>query len=118
MVKTDLMRCGHKSFLRVFAVVLLGIFVCMRAGSTEAVRATVDNGAKDSTWGGTCPNGEPYRLRAYRKNVADIMQPFYDYAGPAGQGTVQVDTVPTVMAARVCIKTAEIINRDYLTRSW
>lgn len=42
-----------------------------------------------------------------------MTQSFYDYEGPNGKGTVQTETVPKVMAARVCRKMAEIINANY-----
>jgi len=65
------------------------------------------------TFAGKCFNGEPYRLFLYQKNIAGISQSHYDYNGPAGTGTVQSETPPKVMAARVCRKYAEIINAKY-----
>jgi hypothetical protein len=63
---------------------------------------------------GRCFNDEEYRLRFYLKLDQTQSMPYYDYMGPAGIGTVQVETEPKVMVARVCLKLAEIINRDYL----
>jgi hypothetical protein len=62
---------------------------------------------------GTCANNEPYRLVAYQKSVSGFSRSFYDYEGPNGMGTVQSETPPKVMAARVCRKLAEIINANY-----
>lgn len=65
---------------------------------------------------GRCVNGEEYRLRSYQKLDQAKSKSYYDYMGPAGIGTVQVDTEPKVMVARICLKLAEIINTDYLSQ--
>lgn len=98
------------------SVLLLSALACPVAKAAEPDHAPVGENQNASTWVGTCPNGEPYRLHAYRQGTAEKSLPYYDYQGPVGQGTVQVNTLPQVMVARVCIKTAEIINRDYLNR--
>lgn len=62
---------------------------------------------------GKCPSGETYRLTAYKKQVHGLSLSHYDYAGPAGTGTVQSEATPRVMAVRICRPTAEIISARY-----
>lgn len=93
------------------------LHVAMAIGADQPAHAS-SRQEEVSTLVGNCPNGEPYRLRAYRQGSPENLLPFYDYEGPAGRGTVQVDTLAQVMAVRICIRNAEIINRDYLTQSW
>ena len=83
------------------------------ASNTERLNTNLDNNAEQLVFAGTCANNQPYRLVSYQKNVAGQSRSFYDYDGPNGKGTVQSETQPKVMAARVCIKLAEIINANY-----
>ena len=83
------------------------------ASNSESVHTKFDSNADTLVFAGTCANNEPYRLVSYQKSVAGLSQSFYDYDGPNGKGTVQSETQPKVMAARVCIKLAEIINANY-----
>jgi hypothetical protein len=83
------------------------------ASNTERLNTNLDNNAEQLVFAGTCANNEPYRLVSYQKSVAGQARSFYDYVGPNGKGTVQSETQPKVMATRVCIKLAEIINANY-----
>jgi len=71
------------------------------------------NDEESFVFGGKCDSGEPYRLYAYQKFTNGQLLSFYDYEGPAGKGTVQSNTIPKVLAARVCRKLAEIVNTHY-----
>jgi hypothetical protein len=62
---------------------------------------------------GACPSGDNYRLHFYSRATDGEFKTYYAYDGPNGQGVVQSLTEPTVMAARVCRKLAEIINVRY-----
>ncbi len=59
------------------------------------------------------PTTSPIDLFRIKKSVAGLSRSFYDYDGPNGKGTVQAETPPKVMAARVCRKLAEIVNANY-----
>lgn len=83
------------------------------AAKTERPNASLGNDEATFVFAGTCANNEPYRLVSYQKNVSGLPRSFYDYDGPNGQGTVQAETPPKVMAVRVCRKLAEIINANY-----
>ncbi len=61
---------------------------------------------------GRCPSGTSYRLFAYDKQVNGVQKSFYDYQGPAGQGTVKTKTAPKVMVSRVCLALAEISDDE------
>jgi hypothetical protein len=100
-----------------FASALAGLFF-MTSTSTWAtnanrVHAGLSNDEAAFVFAGKCPSDEPYRLVSYQKNVTGSTYSFYDYEGPNGKGTVQSETSPKVMAARVCRKMAEIINANY-----
>jgi hypothetical protein len=91
-------------------------------GSEAGVPATaVNQKTSASTLGddesyvfaGKCPNGEPYRFVSYQKNMSGAVHTYYDYSGPAGNGTVESDTAPKVMAVRICRPSAEIISTSY-----
>jgi hypothetical protein len=77
--------------------------------------AALQNSLNEDTFvfAGKCANGETYRLFSYRKPAQGALMSYYDYAGPAGRGTVQSNTSPKVMAVRVCHPLAEIINANY-----
>jgi len=81
----------------------------------KSVKLNTELANNDETFvfAGQCFNGEPYRLFLYQKSVSGFSQSHYDYNGPAGKGTIQSDTAPKVMAARVCRKYAEIISAKY-----
>ena len=64
----------------------------------------------DFVFMGKCPNGELYRLKSYQQWINGVSVSFYDYQGPAGQGTVQTKTPPKTMAVRVCRALAEIAS--------
>jgi len=90
---------------------LSGLLVC----SAKSSPSNVDLGNNEETfiYAGQCFNGEPYRLFLYQKNIAGVPHAHYDYKGPAGAGTVQSESAPKVMAARICRKDAEIISAKY-----
>ena len=83
------------------------------AAKANRVAAGLSNDEAAFVFAGKCPSDEPYRLVSYQKNVSGLTHSFYDYEGPNGKGTVQSETSPKVMAARVCRKMAEIINANY-----
>lgn len=83
------------------------------ATNTEQRPMNLGNDEATFVFAGTCANNEPYRLVSYQANISGSSRSFYDYDGPNGQGTVQAETSPKVMAARVCRKLAEIINANY-----
>lgn len=100
-----------------FIGVLLSLFLLTRATAWAAPVDTdalgLRNDEETFVFSGKCANDEPYRLVSYQRNVSGLSRSFYDYAGPNGQGTVQAETPPKVMAARVCRQWAEIINAHY-----
>lgn len=59
---------------------------------------------------GKCPNGQSYRLHNYTKTIQGQSQSFFDYQGPAGQGSVGTTATAQVMAARICRSAAEITS--------
>jgi hypothetical protein len=77
------------------------------------INADLSNNEDTFVYAGQCFNGEPYRLFLYQKNIAGVPHAHYDYEGPAGTGTVQSESAPKVMKARVCRKDAEIISAKY-----
>lgn len=97
--------------LLVSAAVLSSAFAW--AAQTDRIKTELGNNEETFVFAGTCPNGEPYRLFSYQKNVSGLSQSYYEYAGPVGAGTVQSETPPKVMAVRICRKLAEIINANY-----
>ena len=92
-------------------VLLFSAFAC--AAETDSTKTVLGNDEETFVFTGICPNGEPYRLVSYQKNVGALSSSYYDYDAPAGKGTVQSDAAPKVMAVRVCRKLAEIINTHY-----
>jgi len=84
-------------------------------GAAPSDKSNVPLGNDEETFvfAARCANGKPYRLRSYQQTVGGVTQSYYDYLGPAGQGTVQSDADPKVMAVRVCHPLAEIINANY-----
>ncbi len=62
------------------------------------------------TFVGRCTNGQPYRIFSYQMEVDGYLQSFYDYEGPAGQGTVRTNAAPQKMVVRVCRGLADISN--------
>jgi hypothetical protein len=90
---------------------LSGLLVCSAKPSRLNV-VLVDN-ETSFIYAGQCFNGESYRLFLYQKTIAGVTHAHYDYEGPVGAGTVQSETDPKVMAARVCRKDAEVINANY-----
>lgn len=83
------------------------------AATAEKSTTRLGNDDEAFVFSGKCANDEPYRLVAYQKNASGFAKSFYDYEGPNGKGTVQTETTPKVMAARVCRRMAEIINVNY-----
>ena len=83
------------------------------AAETEKRKIQLGNDEETFVFAGVCPSGEPYRLFSYQRHVGGLTQPYYDYDGPVGKGTVQSETHPKVMAVRVCRPSAEIISANY-----
>lgn len=109
-----LIRLGPVGLLFMKMVVVISAFIwSVRAESLNNVSMIQDD-QENFVFLGYCFNGDSYRLHAYLKAEDGQKLSYYQYAGPAGSGTVQVDTSPRVMAQRICRKSAEIINRDYL----
>jgi hypothetical protein len=92
-------------------ILFFSAFAC--AARTDSTTTVLGNNEETFVFTGMCPNGEPYRLVSYQKNVGALSASFYDYDAPVGKGTVQSDSAPKVMAVRVCRKFAEIINTHY-----
>lgn len=106
----------HSRFVRMACALTSVVFMsstAVWAAKTERVAIKLSNDEAEFVFAGKCATEEPYRLVAYKKTVTGLTQSFYDYEGPNGKGTVQTETVPKVMAARVCRKMAEIINASY-----
>ena len=95
------------------AFVTYALTCSVRAESLN-IGAVIQDNQEDFVFSGHCFNGDSYRLHAFQRVNDGQKLSYYEYAGPAGKGTVQVDTSPRAMAQRVCLKSAEIINRDYL----
>ena len=107
---------SNSNFGRAACVLVAAFFLAsVAAWASKMERANPNVGDNEETFvfTGTCDNSEPYRLISYQKNIAGMSRSFYDYDGPNGKGTVQAETSPKVMAARVCRKFAEIINANY-----
>lgn len=88
---------------------------CLAALATTHVEQELDIlGPDDDThvFMGRCPSGEVYRLFSYDKQVDGRKRSFYDYKGPAGQGTVKTQTAPRVIMTRVCLSLAEIADDE------
>ena len=83
------------------------------AGPDRSEQRQLGNDEDSFVFAGTCFNGRSYRLHFFQNHADGLLQPFYEYTGPAGKGVVQSDTPPKVMVARVCRQEAEIINARY-----
>jgi len=92
------------------AGIALAPHVGAKLAPTAAMDAPLGNDEDTFTFAGKCPNGENYRLVSYQMDVSGTPQSFYDYEGPAGQGTIHTKTPPKTIAARVCRALAEIRN--------
>jgi len=101
------------SLVRLLVSEVLALWCVCLSAQTDRIKTELGNNEETFVFTGTCPNGEPYRLFSYQKNVSGLSQSYYEYAGPVGAGTVQSETPPKVMAVRICRKLAEIINANY-----
>jgi hypothetical protein len=106
-------RSGANALLSMCVGAVLLAATCALATAPEKARPRLGNDEESFVFAGKCSSGEPYRLLAYQKNVSGLAQPFYDYDGPVGKGTVQSDSTPKVMAVRICRRMAEIVNTHY-----
>jgi hypothetical protein len=100
-------RSGKLLFLLGLALINSSISL---ASSVDTTYAELGNDDLDFVFMGKCPNGELYRLKSYQQWINGVSVSFYDYQGPAGQGTVQTRTPPKTMAVRVCRALAEIAS--------
>jgi hypothetical protein len=106
----------HRFISRWALSVMLGITAVSSLAATRSVDPAqlaskpVEAGI---TMTGRCPNGDAFRLISYDKQVEGLWKSFYDYQGPVGSGTVRTQTVPRVMASRVCIALAEIASDEH-----
>jgi hypothetical protein len=100
-------RLGKLLFLMGLALINSSISL---ASSVDTTYAELGNDELDFVFMGKCPNGELYRLKSYQQSINGASVSFYDYQGPAGQGTVQTKTHPKTMAARICRALAEIAS--------
>jgi hypothetical protein len=82
------------------------------SATDEKARTALGNDEETFVFAGKCANGESYRLFSYKKYVRGLSQSYYDYDGPVGQGTVQSETAPKIMAVRICHKLAEIVSEN------
>lgn len=96
--------------------VLLGITAATSWAATPTV-GPAQHAANPAEAGltitGRCPNGDAFRLVSYDQQVEGLWKSFYDDQGPVGVGTVRTQTVPRVMASRVCIALAEIASDEH-----
>jgi hypothetical protein len=105
--------------MQVFSKVVMGALVVglschlALAASNKNQQCPLGNDEESFVFAGACFNGAPYRLHLFQNRVNGEVQSFYEYTGPVGQGIVQSDTPPKVMAVRVCRQQAEIINARY-----
>ena len=97
------------------ARILLIASLISSVAATPSVLAKSDNAQKPAsreeqefTFAGRCQNGDSYRMFAYQMHVDGQNQPFYDYEGPAGKGTVQSNASPKKFAVRLCRALADI----------
>ena len=96
--------------------VLLGITAATSWATTPALgpaQHAVNPAQSGLTITGRCPNGDAFRLVSYDQQVEGLWKSFYDDQGPVGVGTVRTQTVPRVMASRVCIALAEIASDEH-----
>ena len=107
---TSLLSSKLKDLLHWLVVV---VWFCSTPAWATKIEPLMGNDEEAFVFAGICPNGEPYRLYAYSKHVKGLSRPHFDYDGPVGIGTVQSNTAPKVMAARICRKQAEIISTHY-----
>lgn len=70
--------------------------------------AQIVNNDIDHLFAGRCFNGQTYRIYAYEKRIDGVLQSFYDYEGPVGQGTVASSATPKTLVERICRQSAEI----------
>lgn len=112
------MTTSHLFNFRLFRSALVA-FLCLlssvvvSAAKLNSFEALKSHNEETFVFAGHCFSGERYRLFMYQKDIAGVPQSHYDYDGPVGKGTVQSNTPPKVMAARVCRKYAEIISASY-----
>lgn len=92
---------------------LLVITALFSNSSVLAEVSGLGNNEETFVFAGRCASGESYRLVSYMRDVNGVSQSHYDYDGPVGKGTVRSETYPKVMAVRVCLQSAEIINAHY-----
>lgn len=114
------MTTFHPNPLRFISGWALSVLVGISAVSSWAATSVVDPAQLASkpvepgiTMTGRCANGDAFRLVSYDKQVEGLWKSFYDYQGPVGMGTVRTQTVPRVMASRVCIALAEIASDEH-----
>jgi hypothetical protein len=102
----------HHTRVQVCKLVFLSGLSLMSASTlfaqTISLSSTSGNDEETFVFMDRCPNGVMYRLKAYQKLVGGVVIPYYDYDGPAGQGTIQSQTPPKTIAVRVCRALAEI----------
>ena len=93
-------------------ILCMSVISATPIAKAEGVQNSPALGTDDSTFVfmGVCPNGAMYRLKAYDKWTEGASRSFYDYEGPAGQGTIQTQTPPKTLAVRVCRALAEIVG--------
>lgn len=89
------------------------LFIGNAAYASLTYATTLINDESSFVFSGNCSGGERYRLFSYQKIVSGKVTSFYAYEGPVGNGAVQTETSPKVMAQRVCRKLAEIISPHY-----
>lgn len=110
-------RCKpHPASSRLALSVLFGVTAITSVASTlgvDTAKHDVIPVEAAITMTGRCPNGDAFRLVSYDKQVEGLWKSFYDYQGPVGVGTVKTQTVPRVMASRVCIALAEIASDEH-----
>jgi hypothetical protein len=110
MNKSNLWQSSVFAMICLLANVTLAPSAVAWMSSTEPTQKQSGNDEETFTFVGRCANGTSYRLYAYEMDVDGRRQSFYNYEGPAGQGTVQTNASPKKMAVRVCIESADIAD--------
>lgn len=97
-----------QSFIPIFLSCLLLGLVSIASAQPVSNSPVIGNDDHEFVFMGRCDSGEIWRLKAYQKSIDGVFHSFYDYEGPAGTGSVQTQTSPKILAARICRALAEI----------
>lgn len=115
MVQTRIQMKTTEHIKLKLSICIMAIFMTAAQGieganKSQPSHTTWGNDDTEFTFMGKCPNGQPYHIFAYSKWVDGREESYYDFEGPAGQGTVRTSATPRTMSVRICRKLAEIID--------